>query len=72
MKKDILFLDCTRLDGSKKLVSRNNANSFMAVEEQVKRISDILKIFSDVISSADIQEAVTSSENLNKFIHNQL
>ena len=43
MKKDILFLDCTRLDGSKKLVSRNNANSFMAVEEQVKRISDIFK-----------------------------
>ena len=44
MGKDILFLDCTRLDGSKKLVSRNNANSFMAVEEQVKRISDILKM----------------------------
>ncbi len=44
MGKDILFLDCTRLDGSKKLVSRNNVNSFMAVEEQVKRISDILKM----------------------------
>lgn len=44
MGKDILFLDCTRLDGSKKLVSRNNVNSFMDVEEQVKRISEILKM----------------------------
>lgn len=43
-RTDILFLDCTRLDGSKKLVSRKNANSFMDVEEQIKRISKILKV----------------------------
>lgn len=40
----MFFLDCTRLDGSKKLVSRKNANSFMDVEEQVKRISEILRL----------------------------
>lgn len=43
-RTDILFLDCTRLDGSKKLVSRKNANSFMDVEEQIKRLSEILKL----------------------------
>ncbi len=42
-RKDVLFLDCTRLDGSKKLVSRNNASSFMNVEEQVKKMSEFLK-----------------------------
>ncbi len=39
-----MFLDCTRLDGSKKLVSRKNSNSFMDVEDQVKSISDFLKL----------------------------
>lgn len=43
MKNGIFFLDCTRLDGSKKLVSRNNANSLMNVEKQVKEISEVLR-----------------------------
>ena len=42
--KNIIFLDCTRLDGSKQLVSRNNSDSFYSVDEQIKSISDLLKI----------------------------
>ena len=41
--KNILFLDCTRLDGSKTLVSRNKADDFCSVDTQIKNISSLLK-----------------------------
>ena len=40
---NIIFLDCTRLDGSKQLVSRNNSDSFYSVDEQIKAIAEALK-----------------------------
>lgn len=40
--ENILFLDCTRLDGSKELVSRNGLNTFDSVAMQVKSISKYL------------------------------
>ena len=38
-----MFLDCTRLDGSKNLVSRLNLNDLSSVEKQIKLISRELK-----------------------------
>lgn len=38
-----IFLDCTRLDGSNELVSRNYPNDFSNVEKQIKIISKYLK-----------------------------
>ncbi len=35
----VIFLDCTRLDNSNKLVSRNNISSFDAVENEIEEIS---------------------------------
>ena len=40
---NIIFLDCTRLDGSKQLVSRLNPNNLSSVEEQIRIISSSLK-----------------------------
>lgn len=40
---NIIFLDCTRLDGSKKLVSRINPNDEFSVEIQIENISKQLK-----------------------------
>lgn len=42
--ENAFFLDCTRLDKSDKLVSRKNPNSTRSVEEQVKEISESLRI----------------------------
>ena len=36
-EENVIFLDCTRLNGSSKLVSRNNSNYFSSVDEQVKK-----------------------------------
>ena len=41
--ENIIFLDCTRLDGSKQLVSRNNSDSFYSVDKQIEDISNFLK-----------------------------
>ena len=38
-EENIIFLDCTRLDGSKKLVSRNNPDDTNNVSNQVFEIS---------------------------------
>ena len=52
--ENILFLDCTRLEGSKKLVSRNNTDCFDDVEKQIKRIADeLLRKGNDEIILAD-------------------
>lgn len=54
--KNIIFLDCTRLDGSRKLVSRNNSNDLCSVESQIKKIADKLKSFgtNQIILSDDV------------------
>lgn len=59
----IIFLDCTRLDGSTDLVSRNNPNDKTNVEEQVKRISRSLPVkqivlADDVVFSGNVLKKV--------------
>ncbi len=64
--RNVLFLDCTRLDGSKKLVSRNNLNRFDNVEWQIKMIADRLKdiglneiiLADDVVFSGSVLKSV--------------
>ena len=40
---NIVFLDCTRLDGSSELVSRNNPNDLNSVERQIRLIASSLQ-----------------------------
>ncbi|MDE5888515.1 MAG: hypothetical protein K2H20_00675, partial [Bacilli bacterium] len=69
--KNILFLDCTRLDGSKELVSRNSANTFDSVILQIKKISDYLLnrgvrniiLADDVVFSGSVLRKVISLFN---------
>lgn len=66
--KYIIFLDCTRLDGSKELVSRNNSNKFDSVELQIKRIASYLLangsksiiLADDVVFSGSVLKKVIS------------
>lgn len=66
--KDIIFLDCTRLDGSKDLVSRINPNDKESVSKQIKLISDELKrngstsivLADDVVFSGSVLKSVGS------------
>lgn len=44
----ILFLDCTRLDGQKELVSRENPNQNDSVKRQIEEISKMLKDIGEV------------------------
>ena len=56
------YLDCTRLEGSSKLVARNNPDSSNGVEKQIKRISKKVKargkneiiIVDDVVFSGNV------------------
>lgn len=66
--KDIIFLDCTRLDGSSDLVSRINPNDKDSVNRQIKSISDLLKkngstsiiLADDVVFSGSVLRSVSS------------
>lgn len=65
-EENVIFLDCTRLNGSSKLVSRNNSNDFSSVDEQVKKISEKLKVMGlnqiilvdDVVFSGSVLSSV--------------
>ena len=65
-EENVIFLDCTRLNGSNKLVSRNNSNDFSSVDEQVKKISEKLKVMGlnqiilvdDVVFSGSVLSSV--------------
>lgn len=52
----IIFLDCTRLDGSRELVSRNNVNKLDDVNNQIKIIAYILKNsgLSEIVLADDV------------------
>lgn len=71
--KDIIFLDCTRLDGRKELVSRNNPNTTNSVELQVEKIAKYLEdngtreiiLSDDVVFSGSVLRKVT--ELFNKY-----
>lgn len=60
------FLDCTRIEGSKKLVSRNNANESGNVEKQIQTISNSLNkkgkkqivLVDDVVFSGEVLRSI--------------
>lgn len=72
---NIIFLDCTRLDGSSALVSRNNINDFNDVDNQIKLISNFLKnkglnkivLADDVVFSGSVIKSI-----INKFQNNNI
>ncbi len=55
-QKNIIFLDCTRLDKSNNLVARNNINDLESVDKQIKIISDLLikNNISDIVLADDV------------------
>ena len=60
---NIVFLDCTRLDGSSELVSRNNPNDLNSVERQIRLIASSLQektivIADDVVFSGNVLKKV--------------
>ena len=66
-RKSDFFLDCTRLDGSKNLVSRKNPNDLNSVERQILDISISLKLqgkkeivlVDDVVFSGSVLKTIT-------------
>lgn len=72
-EQNVMFLDCTRLDGSKELVSRNNVNHSRDVDNQIDGISRVLKeegqrkiiLADDVVFSGTVLRTVTK-----KFLEN--
>lgn len=73
--ENVIFLDCTRLDGSDGLVSRINPSDISNVDNQIKVISDILRdsgqnqivLADDVVFSGSVLKTIT-----NKFRNNQV
>lgn len=65
-EENVIFLDCTRLNGSNRLVSRNNSNDFSSVDIQVEKISKQLKymglnqiiLVDDVVFSGSVLSSV--------------
>ena len=65
-EENVIFLDCTRLNGSNNLVSRNNSNDFNSVDIQVENISKKLKtmglnqiiLVDDVVFSGSVLSSV--------------
>lgn len=53
---NIFFLDCTRLDGSKELVSRNNPSDMDSVSNQVKYLSNLFisNGYNEIILTDDV------------------
>lgn len=55
-ENDSIFLDCTRLENSNKLVSRISPNNIGSVEQQIQKIAEELKISgkTDIILVDDV------------------
>lgn len=66
--ENIIFLDCTRLNNSKELVSRNDYNNAMSVKNQIRSISNYLQrvncpnivLADDVVFSGSVLNTITS------------
>ena len=64
--KDKYFLDCTRLDGLNRLVSRNNPNDLYSVKKEILLLSDYLKqnnikeiiLLDDVVFSGNVLKSI--------------
>lgn len=71
--KNIFFLDCTRLEGSNKLVSRNNINDLNNVNKQIEELAYYFKtnntfeivLADDVIFSGSVIKKII--EKFNKY-----
>lgn len=74
--KDIFFLDCTRLDNSSKLVSRNNPNDLESVNKRIVELSKYFKAINvkeiiladDVVFSGNVLKSIINmfkSNNIN-------
>lgn len=65
--KNIFFLDCTRVNGSKELVSRKDINNKYSVEDQISKLSTYFKLLkSQEIIIAD--DVIYSGSVLKKII----
>lgn len=68
-----MFLDCTRLDGKKDLVSRRTPNDLESVSRQIKEISSLLKsigesnivLADDVVFSGSVLKTIIELFRLN-------
>ena len=68
------FLDCTRLDGSKDLVSRKNPNDKFSVKKQIQEISELLRkankseiiLVDDVVFSGNVLRSIVEAFKENK------
>ena len=65
-KNKTIFLDCTRLDGTNLVVSRNNSNDLSDVNRQIKNISNVLNsigenkiiLADDVVYSGNVLKTI--------------
>lgn len=70
------FLDCTRIEGSRKLISRNNYNEINDVEIQIQEISNSLKakgkneiiLVDDVVFSGEVLRNIIKQFDENNII----
>lgn len=71
----IIFLDCTRLDGSKELVSRKNPNDSTDVDRQIRMIADNLKSINEtkiVLADDIVFSGAVLKTIIGKFRNNQI
>lgn len=69
----IYFLDCTRLNGNKSLVARQNMNDLQSVDKQVKILSDYFKSINEtniIIADDVLFTGTVLNELINKFKNN--
>lgn len=65
-KENIFFLDCTRLEGSNDLVSRNNSYDFYSIDKQINYLSnmflengiDQIFLLDDVVFSGSVLRSI--------------
>ena len=70
---DKYFLDCTRLDGLNRVVSRTNPNDLYSVQKEILLLSDYLKqnnikeiiLLDDVVFSGNVLKSIIEEFNLN-------
>lgn len=71
--KDKYFLDCTRLDGLNRVVSRTNPNDLYSVQKEILLLADYLKLnnikeiilLDDVVFSGNVLKSIIEEFNIN-------